>query len=85
MDAKQFGARLRELREAAGLTQAELADQAGLSQGAIGMWETGKRAPSFPLVINIAEALRVPLDAFLVPPAVIQKSHRPGRPPKSRE
>lgn len=39
-----FGAFIRERRKALGLTQADLADKAGLSSGAISMIETGERS-----------------------------------------
>ena len=41
--ASPFGDRLRRLREAAGLTQEELADRAGLSRDAVSALERGRR------------------------------------------
>ena len=41
-----FAARLRALREAAGLTQAQLATRVGRSVGAVRHWEQGRREPS---------------------------------------
>ena len=38
-----FGARLRQLREAAGLSQEELARRAGLTPNAVGTLERGER------------------------------------------
>ena len=38
----EIGARIRERREAAGLTQADLASELGVSRGAVGNWELGK-------------------------------------------
>ena len=43
-----FGARLRRLREAAGLTQEELAARAGLSRNAVGALERGIRKRPYP-------------------------------------
>jgi DNA-binding XRE family transcriptional regulator len=43
-----FGSRLRQLREAAGLTQEELALRAGLSPRAISALERGERQRPYP-------------------------------------
>lgn len=43
-----FGARLRGFREAAGLTQEQLADRAGLSANAISALERGERRRPYP-------------------------------------
>ena len=40
---ESFGERLRRLREAAGLTQEQLAERAGLSSNAIAALESGRR------------------------------------------
>ncbi len=42
-----FAERLKALRTEKGLTQVELAEMLGVSKGTVGMWETGKRMPSF--------------------------------------
>ena len=53
-----FGARLRQLREAAGLTQEQLAERAGLSANAIGALERGERRRPYQHTIQaLAEAL----------------------------
>ena len=39
--------RIKELRKEKGLTQVELAKALNVSKGAIAMWETGKRTPTF--------------------------------------
>jgi predicted ATPase/DNA-binding XRE family transcriptional regulator len=55
-----FGARLRGLREAAGLTQEELAARSGLSVKGISMLERGERKRPYPHTIRtIADALRL--------------------------
>src|SRR2546427_13261767 len=43
--AADFGARLRTFREAAGLTQQELADQVHCSRKQVGRWEVGETRP----------------------------------------
>ena len=53
-----FGARLRRLREASGLTQEELAHKAGLTPNAIGTLERGERRRPHPNTIRVlADAL----------------------------
>ncbi len=47
-----FGARLRRLREAAGLTQEELAVRAGLSRNAVGALERGLRKRPYPHTVR---------------------------------
>ncbi len=53
-----FGERLRRLREAAGLTQEELAERAGLNADAIGGLERGARRHPYPATVRaLAHAL----------------------------
>ncbi|MDQ3286504.1 MAG: helix-turn-helix domain-containing protein [Actinomycetota bacterium] len=55
-----FGGRLRRLREAAGLTQEELAARAGLSAKAISMLERGERKRPYPHTVRaLADALKL--------------------------
>ena len=50
--------RLREIRRARGnLTMKELGDLVGVSESAVGYWETGKRLPSLDMLPKIAEVL----------------------------
>ena len=53
-----FGKRLRQLREAAGLTREQLAEQAGLTASGIGALERGERQRPYPHTIRaLATAL----------------------------
>ena len=54
-----FGDALRRLREAAGLTQEQLAERAGLSFNAISSLERGERQRPYP---NTLQALAAALD-----------------------
>ena len=57
-----LGARLKAAREAAGLTQAELARRAGLSRIYIAKLEAGDRtAPTLDVLGRLAKALRLTL------------------------
>lgn len=55
--------RIRVLRFAAGeMTQAELADQVGVTRQTIIAIEQGRYSPSLEVAFRISHALRVPLD-----------------------
>ena len=59
--ALPFGARLRSMRRAAGLTQEELASRAGLSPNAVGTLERGaRRRPQPHTVRALSDALNLP-------------------------
>lgn len=59
-DARIFGAKVKELREAAGLTQVALAKKAGVQQGQLSEIEIGKRIPRLDTIKKLARALGVP-------------------------
>lgn len=75
-----FRRRLRAARELRGLSQADLADRAGLLQSAVSHYETGSRRPSFTNLRRIAEAMEVTTD-YLVGrakrPDVVDPSEEP--------
>lgn len=58
----KFPDRLKELRLAEGLTQIELAEKLGLSKGAVGNYEAGKRSPDYETLEAIADYFNVELD-----------------------
>ena len=64
---RDFGLRVREAREAAGLTQEELAHRAGFHRTAISLIETAARSSTLETVERLARALRVE-PASLIPP-----------------
>jgi DNA-binding XRE family transcriptional regulator len=64
-----FAGRLRELREAAGLTQAELATKAGLTREGVAQLEVGRRKPAWETVLALCAALGCSCEAFAQPPA----------------
>jgi putative transcriptional regulator len=59
--------RVKELREAAGLTQAQLAKRAGVDEKTVRKVESGKHLPSLSTAMKIAAALGVPITALLEP------------------
>ncbi len=56
--------RIKYLRNARKMTQAELANAIGLTQGCITNYEAGIREPDLDTLYAIAKALYVPLSAF---------------------
>lgn len=56
--------KIREAREAAGLTQQALADKSGLPQSHISRIENGVHSPSHLTIERIAKALDVPISRF---------------------
>src|SRR5262245_12365043 len=77
MGGDSFASRLKRLREAAGLTQGELAERAGMNQFGIAKLEQGVREPTWATVQALAEALGVECTAFVV------RGEKAGK-PKSR-
>ncbi|MEX2495173.1 MAG: helix-turn-helix transcriptional regulator [Woeseia sp.] len=61
-DHPELGNALRELRGEAGLTQAQLAEAAGVSRKTINTVENGVFVPSSILALRLAQALGVPVE-----------------------
>jgi transcriptional regulator with XRE-family HTH domain len=61
----RLGARIRARREALGLTQAALAERAGLTSNYVGVLERGLKVPTIDTLITIAKALDISLVALL--------------------
>lgn len=62
---KNFGARLRTMRQLLGLTQADLAKQIGVSKQAITTYETGRREAGYRNLIALSRALNTTTDWLL--------------------
>jgi putative transcriptional regulator len=58
MKQERLGTALKELRTAAGLTQAELAERVGVSRKTINTVENGVFIPSTLLALKLARALK---------------------------
>lgn len=61
MNTYVTGGVIRQLREARGMTQGELAELLGVSNKAVSKWETGKGLPDISLLQPLAQALGVSL------------------------
>jgi DNA-binding XRE family transcriptional regulator len=66
IDGEKLGARLRELRLAAGLTQAELARRTGIHRPNIARVEAGRHTPSLETLARIANAIGVSTTHVLI-------------------
>ena len=61
-----FSETLKELRKTHGkISQTKLAEQIGVSQQAVGLWETGKTMPDYPVMIQLADFFHVSIDYLL--------------------
>lgn len=63
--ALAFGAVLRQVRQARGLTQEAVADLSGLDRTYPSLLERGLRTPTLVAILQIADALRVPPETLI--------------------
>ena len=57
--------RLKLLRAEKGITQVELAEKLNVSKGTVGMWETGKRKPSYETLNEMTDIFDRKIDYIL--------------------
>ena len=67
--AYELGRTVRELREARGWSQTELAHAAGMTQSAVARFEAGGTVPSLPVLTRVARALDADLVVQVTPRA----------------
>jgi len=60
-----FSERFKELRLGKKLAQTEIAKILNVSNGTVGLWETGKRLPSYEVLVRIANFFDVTTDFLL--------------------
>ena len=60
-----FGNRLKQLRKQAGLTQAQLAQQLGVTKSLISFYELQERIPSPEILIKLSKTFHVSADYLL--------------------
>jgi len=63
----ELGEAVRHRREELGMTQAELAERAGLQQPAVARFETGGTMPTIPMLERLADALLLRLNVEFLP------------------
>lgn len=61
-ERQRIGARIAELRREQGMSQAQLAEAAGLRQSNVSRIEAGKYATTLDILANIAQALGCKVD-----------------------
>ena len=61
----RFGERIRTLRHAANLSQAELAQRAGLAPSSVSKIETGQMSPTYDVLLRLAKGLSIDLSDLL--------------------
>lgn len=81
---RAFGARVRELRTAAGLTQEEFADRCGLFRTYLSRIENGSANPTLTMIHALAKSLKVSIPALFDPPAEAPGAAPRGRPATAR-
>jgi len=67
-------AAIKHLREAMGLTQAELAEQIGVSSKAVSKWETAKGLPDISLIEPLCKALGISVHELMSGDAVTNQN-----------
>lgn len=67
-DRKRFGARLQAAREAARLTQLQVASRFGVGKGTVSAWETGRGVPDAFVLRGLARLYGVSADSLLFDP-----------------
>lgn len=60
-----IGTRIKTLREAAGLSQAELARKLNISRSSVNAWESGLSAPTAMYIIELSKLFRCTSDYLL--------------------
>jgi transcriptional regulator with XRE-family HTH domain len=61
---QDFGSVIRSRRNALGMNQARLAEEAGVSRNAVAGWETGHSRPDLGTVPSLCKALGISIEAF---------------------
>lgn len=60
-----IGDNIRQLRKKQNLTQAKLAAQLNVTQGAVAQWENGLTTPTIEMLIMIAKVLHCTIDTLI--------------------
>lgn len=74
-----FGARLQQIRKAAGLSQEQLAELINMSRQAISKWETDQAIPDIEKVTLLCEIFKISADKLLGNEQLLQQNVQDGR------
>ena len=72
----KFSKRLKEIRETAGLTQEQLANELNVSRGAISYYEKGSRTPDIEFLDSLSEYFDLPFDFLMGYTDNVKEVHR---------
>ena len=61
----EFGAKLKALRKASGLTQRQLAERLGITTSVVSYYELSERSPSPDVLVRISQVFHVSVDSLL--------------------
>ncbi len=64
-DMEQFAARLKEAREARGMTQARLSELLEVDRRVYNRWERGTSVPQLDTVVRLAQILQLSVDSLV--------------------
>ena len=64
---RRVGMRIREVREQAGMTQAELAKRVHVSRSSVESWESGQSYPSIDSCVELSKIFHLSTDYFFAP------------------
>lgn len=79
MPQRKHQSLLRKLREAAGLSQRELAEQIGEHHSNVGYWEASGKTPRSDLLVPIAKTLGITVEELLGSPKPRSKASPAGK------
>lgn len=65
-DAARIGGNIKSARDAAGVTQAQMARLIGVDRSAVAQWEGGYNFPLVPHLLDISEVLQASLADLLI-------------------
>lgn len=81
-----FAQKLRQLRDAKGLSEAKLSKGSGVALGALHSYGLGTRKPSLAAAVKIARALGVTCEAFAdCEDIAVEEDTTPGKPGRPRK
>lgn len=76
--SSNLAANIRQLREARGMTQDQMARLSGIPRPTWANLESGQSNPTLSVLVKVAGALRVPLEELIAPPRAVVKVYRAG-------
>ena len=75
MDQMKIGKFIAERRKACGFTQAQLAEQLGITDRAVSKWETGRALPDASVMMSLCEILGITVNDLLSGEVVLMENY----------